>query len=145
MLYRQYCESGIYKIDKVKTIHPNNIMIFSEYQNKIRQLQNTRTPYCYQIKMVVNGKTYVKVISHIGLYPFFVFSIHQCGGHTSIEGKLYVPPLQSTSFEENALNNTIPTNNTNNNNVQRNNIGEEGNHWVGENLRIREWVLDDLM
>lgn len=70
MLYRQYCESGIYKIDKVKTILPNKIMIFSEYQNKIRQLQNTRTPYCYQIKMVVNGKTYVKVISHIGLYPF---------------------------------------------------------------------------
>ncbi|KAJ8638024.1 hypothetical protein MRB53_012291 [Persea americana] len=91
------------------------------------------------------------------------------GGHMSIEGKLYVPPLQSASLEENALNNithidssdnhanninhsdnninfnTLPTNSTNNNNVQRENIGEQGNHWEGENLKIREWDLDDLM
>lgn len=91
------------------------------------------------------------------------------GGHMSIEGKLYVPPLQSASLEENAFNNithidssdnhanninhsdnninfnTLPTNSTNNNNVQRENIGEQGNHWEGENLKIREWDLDDLM
>lgn len=91
------------------------------------------------------------------------------GGHMSIEGELCVPPLESASLEEiNAPNNithintsgnhynndnninfntiptTIPTT-TNNINVQRDNIGEDGNHWEGENLRIREWDLEDLM
>ncbi|XP_077210350.1 transcription factor MYB46-like [Tasmannia lanceolata] len=72
------------------------------------------------------------------------------------EGELFIPPLESISLEENTTTNYTSgenpknhqcndTNNINNNNNIGDNVDEKGNYWQGENLRIGEWDLEDLM
>ncbi|XP_058073100.1 transcription factor MYB46-like [Magnolia sinica] len=94
------------------------------------------------------------------------------GSHMGVEGENFVPPLESVSLEDsiittiahsisdnnitydnnNNINNdiNIPNNNHNNNNNNNNNnkggsVIESGNYWGGENLRVGEWELEDLM
>ncbi|KAF8395855.1 hypothetical protein HHK36_019808 [Tetracentron sinense] len=75
-------------------------------------------------------------------------------GDFGVEGELFVPPLESISIDENATSdktmeeNTNNKNNTINNNNYKleNNMDGVGNYnWEGENLRMGEWELGDLM
>ncbi|XP_058073628.1 transcription factor MYB83-like [Magnolia sinica] len=89
------------------------------------------------------------------------------GGQMGAQVGMFVPPLESVSFEENTttnnnsetntnnnnnnnnnnnynVNNTTINNNNNNNNEGENLVGD-GNGWEGENLRMGEWDLGDLM
>ncbi|KAJ8645177.1 hypothetical protein MRB53_006925 [Persea americana] len=78
------------------------------------------------------------------------------------EGELLVPPLVSISSEDNTITNNNSGNYTNDNNNRNsnyintitttptnnnNNKGDDmvGNYWGGENVRMGEWDLDDLM
>lgn len=84
------------------------------------------------------------------------------------EGELLVPPLVSISSEDNTITNnksgnytndnhnnrnsnytntttTTPTPTTNNNNNKGDDMVGNGNYWGGENIRMGEWDLDDLM
>ncbi|KAJ4979953.1 hypothetical protein NE237_010733 [Protea cynaroides] len=72
-------------------------------------------------------------------------------GNIGIEGDLFVPPLESICAEERntTTDNTISKINNNiinsNNNNKVETLVENGNYWEGENLRMGEWKLEDLM
>ncbi|XP_042514066.1 transcription factor MYB46-like [Macadamia integrifolia] len=91
-----------------------------------------------------------------------------CGGHgflggdnIGVQGELFVPPLESISIEQKntATDNPISKINNNINNSHINDINniinsnnnkvetlvESVNYWEGENLRMGEWNLEDLM
>lgn len=82
------------------------------------------------------------------------------------EGELFVPPLVSISSEDNTITNNTSDNytndnhnnsnnnyintitttaTTNNNNNKEDDMVGDGNYWGGENIRMGEWDLDDLM
>ncbi|WOL04003.1 hypothetical protein Cni_G12724 [Canna indica] len=58
------------------------------------------------------------------------------GGHASRGCELFVPPLESSTVEENAMRSNGDLNKT-----QR----DHGLFWEGENIRVGEWELGDLM
>ncbi|KAF8403825.1 hypothetical protein HHK36_011932 [Tetracentron sinense] len=79
------------------------------------------------------------------------------GGNMGIEGDLLIPPLESINIEINAKTENPIDKNTNNSHFNNNNININnnnnkvesmvgvGNYWEGENLRMGEWDLGDLM
>ncbi|XP_077254130.1 myb domain protein 83 [Tasmannia lanceolata] len=80
------------------------------------------------------------------------------GGQMVGGGDLFVPSLESMSLEENTTTNYTNgenpknhhynnTNNIiiNNNNNKGDNVVGSGNYWQGENLRMGEWDLEQLM
>lgn len=83
------------------------------------------------------------------------------GGDIGVEGELFIPPLENISIEDNAkaenmfnrnINNN-PINNmnctinpcTNNSNIKVGDMNGVGHYWEGEELRIGEWDLEELM
>ncbi|XP_009765231.1 transcription factor MYB46-like [Nicotiana tabacum] len=85
------------------------------------------------------------------------------GGNLGIEGEIYVPPLESVSIEyqnvevgnivERRSQNNNPNNNMTNltshfnssSNIKVENFGGIGNYWEGDDLKVGEWDLEELM
>ncbi|KAA8528090.1 hypothetical protein F0562_035041 [Nyssa sinensis] len=81
------------------------------------------------------------------------------GGNIGAEGELFIPPLESVSIEESFKTedftdrnpNSHPHDNMNSsinhcNNINKvENVAEFENHWEGDDLRVGEWDLEELM